>query len=141
MAEVAAAAGSMAAGPVAGSIAGRLALRFMAQEPDASLAFLTPPETEARSVGPRVAIARTRGEFVRWLRDPAPDVAWLRVDGLIGDQDVWAMAAQGTSTLALDVILTDPAKEFSSLYRLVDVRLTRNVRVTMPARPGFMKAL
>lgn len=35
----------------------------------------------------------------------------------------------------------DPAAEFSSLYRLVDVRNSRPVRVTIAARPGFMKAL
>jgi hypothetical protein len=51
------------------------------------------------------------------------------------------MAAQGAATPALDVILTDPATEFSGLYRLVDVRIVREVRVTMPAIPGFMKAL
>jgi hypothetical protein len=51
------------------------------------------------------------------------------------------MAAQGGSALPLDVILTDPAAEFSGLYRLTDVRIVRGVRVTMPARPGFMKAL
>ncbi len=51
------------------------------------------------------------------------------------------MAAQGTSQLPLDVMLTDPAAEFSSLYRLVDARIVRSVRVTMPARPGLMKAL
>ena len=51
------------------------------------------------------------------------------------------MAAQGTSKVPFDVILTDPATEFSGLYRLVDVRIVREVRVTMPAIPGFMKAL
>lgn len=51
------------------------------------------------------------------------------------------MAAQGGPGPALDVILTDPATEFSSLYRLTDVRIVRSVRVTMPAAPGLMKAL
>jgi hypothetical protein len=110
---------------------------MMSQEPDASLAFLT----EGPRDGPRVVIVRTREEFVGWLRDTAPGVEWLQVEGLLGDPDVWAMAAQGTSKLALDVILTDPATEYSSLYRLVDVRIVRGVRVTMPARPGFLKAL
>lgn len=38
-------------------------------------------------------------------------------------------------------MLRDPAVEFSALYRLVDVRIVRAVRVTIPARPGFLKAL
>lgn len=86
-------------------------------------------------------IVRTREEFVRWLHEPAPGVEWLQVEGLLPDQEAWAMAAQGTSKLPLDVILTDPATEFSGLYRLVDARIVRNVRVTMPAAPGFLKAL
>jgi len=86
-------------------------------------------------------IVRTREEFVHWVRDPAPRVEWLQLEGLLGDQEVWAMAAQGTSKIPFDIILVDPAAEFSSLYRLVDVRIVRGVRVTMPALPGFMKAL
>lgn len=78
---------------------------------------------------------------MRWLREPAVGVEWLQVEGLLADQDVWATAAQGAATPALDVILTDPAAEFSGLYRLVDVRMVRGVRVTIPAAPGFMKAL
>ncbi len=113
----------------------------MSQEPDAALAFLTAAGEEGHGDGATAAIVRTREEFVRWLRDPAPGVEWLQVEGLLGDQEVWAVAAQGRSTLPLDVILTDPATEFSSLYRLVDARIVRGIRVTMPARPGFMKAL
>ncbi len=111
------------------------------QEPDAALAFLTAARAEADRDGPYVVIVRTREEFVRWLREPAPGVEWLQVEGLLGDQEVWATAAQGAATPALDVILTDPATEFSGLYRLADVRIVREVRVTIPAAPGFMKAL
>ena len=78
---------------------------------------------------------------MRWLRAPAPRVEWLQVEGLLANQEVWATAAQGTSALPLDVILTDPATEFSLLYRLVDARIVRGVRVTMTTAPGFMKAL
>jgi hypothetical protein len=113
----------------------------VAQEPDASLAFLTAALAEGHRDGSCVVIVRTREEFVRWLHEPVPGLEWLQVEGLLGDQEVWAMAAQGSVTPALDVILTDPATEFSGLYRLVDVRLVREVRVTMPAIPGFMKAL
>jgi hypothetical protein len=41
----------------------------------------------------------------------------------------------------LDVVLSDPASEFSDLYRLVDVCTMHDVRVTMPAAPGFLKAI
>lgn len=113
----------------------------MLQEPDASLAFLTSAEAEGHLGGSCVVIVRTRGEFARWLREPAPGVEWLQVEGLLPDQEAWAMAAQGTSKVPLDVILTDPATEFSGLYRLVDARIVRSVRVTMPAAPGFLKAV
>jgi hypothetical protein len=113
----------------------------VSQEADASLAFLTAAEAEGYRGGSCVVVVRTREEFARWLREPAPGVEWLQVEGLLQDQEAWAMAAQGTSRLPLDVILTDPPTQFSSLYRLVDVRIVRSVRVTMPARPSFMKAL
>jgi hypothetical protein len=41
----------------------------------------------------------------------------------------------------LDVVFSDPASEFSDLYRLVDVCAVRDVRVSMPAAPGFLKAV
>jgi hypothetical protein len=88
-----------------------------------------------------VAIVRTREEFVRALREPVPGAEWLQVEGLLGDPQVWAIAAQGTVEIPLDVMLTDPAVEYSSLYRLADVRLVRDLRVTIPLRPGCMKAL
>ena len=47
----------------------------------------------------------------------------------------------GDSEVALDVLLADPASEFSDLYRLVDVRAVRPVRVSMPALAGFSKAV
>ena len=50
-------------------------------------------------------------------------------------------AAHGHSDVALDILLAAPASEFSDLYRLVDVCAVRNVRVSMPASPGFSKAV
>src|SRR5262249_14897105 len=49
--------------------------------------------------------------------------------------------AHGASQVPLDVVLSDPAAEFSDLYRLVDVCAVREVRVSMPAAPGFLKAV
>ena len=135
-------AGSMAAVVAGGSTAGsQQPPHFVTQETDASLAFLTAALAEDQRAGARVVIVRTREEFVHWLRAPDSGVEWLQVEGLLGDPEVWAMAAQGAATPALDVIIADPAAEFSCLYRLVDVRIVREVRVTMPATTGFMKAL
>lgn len=113
----------------------------MSQQSDAHLAFLTAAAAEGQSGESCVVIVRTRDEFARWLRGPAPGVEWLQVECLLDDPEVWAMAAQGGSAVPLDVIVADPAAEFSMLYRLVDARIVRSVRVTLPAMPGFMKAL
>jgi hypothetical protein len=83
----------------------------------------------------------TPEEFHRWLREPSPDLQWLQVEGLLADTDAWAAAAQGRPEVPLDAVLSEPGVEFASLYRLVDVRMAREVRVTMPVAPGFLKAL
>jgi hypothetical protein len=43
--------------------------------------------------------------------------------------------------MPLDVVVDQPERDFSALYRLADVRLVRPVGVTLPAVPGFLKAL
>ena len=60
---------------------------------------------------------------------------------MLADPDAWMEAAQGDSDVPLDVVLSDPASEFSDLYRLVDAYAVRDVRVTMPAAPGLLKAI
>lgn len=113
----------------------------MPEQPSSSIAFLSAALAEEYRDGPFIVIVRTREEFSRWLHDPKPGAEGLQVEGLIGDPEVWALAAQGTVEIPLDVVLSDPATEFSALYRLVDVRIVRTVRVTIPATPGFLKAL
>lgn len=113
----------------------------MSEDPAASIVCLPVALAEVHREGPFVAIVRTREEFSRWLVDSTPGLEGLQVEGLLGDRDVWALAAQGTGQLPLDVVISDPATEFSALYRLVDVRSVRPVRITLPARPGFLKAL
>jgi len=107
---------------------------------DGPLVFIpaaaTPPPE-----GAFVVIVRTREELTRCLSEPAPGLDWLQVEGLLGDTEAWANAAVDGRPVPLDVIMSNPAEEFSLLYRLADVRLSREVRVTMPATPGFMKAL
>lgn len=91
--------------------------------------------------GPFVVVVRTRQEFSRWVRDPLPGAEALQTEGLLDDPEPWSLAAQGTVPIPIDVVLNNPAVEFSALYRLVDVRSGRDVRVTIPARPGLLKAV
>jgi hypothetical protein len=88
-----------------------------------------------------VAIVRNREEFCRWLRDPPAGLKWLQVEGMLGDSEAWTEAAHNDSHLPLDVVLSDPASEFSDLYRLVDACAVRDIRVTVPAAPGLAKAV
>jgi hypothetical protein len=60
---------------------------------------------------------------------------------MLGDQEAWAEAAHSDSNIPFDVVLSDPALEFSHLYRLVDAYAVRAIRVTMPAAPGLTKAI
>ncbi|MEM7144940.1 MAG: hypothetical protein AAF591_07370 [Verrucomicrobiota bacterium] len=90
---------------------------------------------------PFVVVTRTALEFCHWLRHATPAVQWLQVEDLLDEPEAWATAARKEGDVALDVIMSDPAAEFSHLYRLVDVRNVRDVRVTIPVAPGFLKAL
>ncbi len=113
----------------------------MPQELHQTLKFL--PTALAEEQGDRlfVALARSRDELSRWLRGAPLGLQWIQIEGLISDPYAWAQAASGTSRIPLDVVLSDPASEFSDLYRLVDVYAKHDIRVTMPAAPGFLKAI
>jgi hypothetical protein len=113
----------------------------MTQEIDRALRFLPAALAEGRTDGPFVAVVRTRDELSRWLERPLDRLQWIQAEELAGDAEAWALAAHGNSEIPLDVILSNPASEFSDLYRLVDVCAVRDVRVSMPALPGFLKAL
>ena len=88
-----------------------------------------------------VVVVRTPEEFHRWLEESTPEVQWIQVENLLPEPEAWAAAARIQSEVALDVVMSDPAVEFPLLYRLVDVRTVRDVRVTIPVRKGFLKAL
>jgi hypothetical protein len=60
---------------------------------------------------------------------------------MLGDEEAWREAAHSDSNIPLDVVVSDPALEFSHLYRLVDACAVRAIRVTMPAAPGLTKAI
>ena len=142
-----AAAGSTAEQPVvaAGSTDAKPAcysiIQLVPDESFVTLALLPPAPAESHAGGPFFVIVKLREEFFHWLNHPHPDLVGIQVEDLMGDPEVWALAAQGPGEIPLDVILKDPATEFSALYRLADVRLVRPVRVTIPALPGLRKAL
>ncbi len=88
-----------------------------------------------------VAIVRSREELGRCLCDPLPGLKWLQVEGMLGDSDTWTEAAHSNSSVPLDLVLSDPSSEFSDLYKLVDACTVHDFRVTIPARPGLLKAV
>ena len=106
-----------------------------------SLRILPSALAETQEELPFVAVVRNRAEFLRWLRDPPPGLRWLQVEGMLGDSEAWVEAAHNAFHIPLDVVLSDPASEFSDLYRLVDACAAREVRVTVPAAPGLAKAV
>jgi hypothetical protein len=111
------------------------------QDTDKPLIFLRADSNEVPSDRSFVVVGRTRDQLDRWLRDGSPALQWIQVEGLLGDSDTWALAAQGEGDIPLDVVLSEPGTEFADLYRLVDVCGVRSVRVSMPAAPGFLNAL
>jgi hypothetical protein len=111
------------------------------QEVYQSLAFLPTALAEEQGNRPFVALARSRDELCRWLDEPLGRLRWIQIEELLGEPEAWVQAASGASQVPLDIVLSEPASEFSDLYRLVDVRVSHDVRVTIPAAPGFLKAI
>jgi hypothetical protein len=105
------------------------------------LVFLPSALAEKFNQRPCVVVVRNQAEFRSWLSNPVPWVQWLQVEQLLPDPDVWTFASRGISQVPLDVVLADPAAEFCDLYRLVDVCAVRDVRVSLPAAPGLLKAV
>jgi hypothetical protein len=127
-----------AAGSTAGS---KLLLHSVAQETDRFLLFVRHDVDANPNERPFVRIVSSREELNRWLQDNSPALQWLQVEGLLSDREAWVLAAQGRSDTPLDVVLSEPGSEFSNLYRLVDVRAVRDVRVSIHASPAFLKAV
>src|SRR5215467_13238175 len=113
----------------------------MSEEAHPPISILPSALAETQSDRPFVAIVRNRQELRRWLSNPLPGLRWLQVEGMLEDQEAWAEAAHGNSNIPLDVVLSNPASEFSHLYRLADACAVRSIRVTMPAAPGLTKAI
>ena len=113
----------------------------MSEEAYPSLRIVPSALAETQGDLPFAAIVRNREEFFRWLRNPVPGLRWLQIEGMLGDTEAWTEAAHDDSHIPFDVVLSDPAAEFSDLYRLVDASAERDVRVTVPAAPGLAKAV
>jgi hypothetical protein len=105
------------------------------------LTFRQADSKESCGNGPFVVVVRDRQQFDIWLHDRSPALQWIEIEGLLNDPEVWALAAEDAGEIPLDVILAEPGREFADLYRLVDVRSGRDVRVSMPAKSGFLKAV
>lgn len=113
----------------------------MADEMYKPLVFLPAALAEKYSDGPFVVIVRRPDELRRWVSDPLPGAQWLQVEQLLRNSEVWTFAGGGDSQIPVDVLLSEPDTEFSYLYRLLDVCGVRDVRVTIPAVPGLLKAI
>ena len=88
-----------------------------------------------------VAVIRDADSLAHWVAEDNAALQWLEVHGLLDDLDVWRSAARVESEIPIDVVMGDPGREFARLYHLADVRNVRPVRITIPVRPGFLKAL
>ena len=88
-----------------------------------------------------VSIVRSREQLEAGLANSSPELQWLQVEDLLDDEESWRIAARGSSDVPLDVIIDDPATQFSQIYQLTDVFAAREVRVSIPIKPGFLKAL
>ena len=113
----------------------------MSEEAHPPISILPSALAETQGDRPFVAIVRSRKELCHWLSNPLPGLRWLQVEGMLEDQEAWTEVAHSDSNIPLDVVLSDPALEFSHLYRLVDAYAVRAIRVTMPAAPGLTKAI
>jgi hypothetical protein len=69
---------------------------------------------------------------------PDAEIVCVQLDQLPGDVD--ALAAWGAG-IPVQLVMADPAVEFPTLYRYARLIDTHPIRVVMPARPGFSRAV
>jgi hypothetical protein len=105
------------------------------------LRFLPTGLAEEQADWPFVALPRNPDELSRWLGEPPKGLQWIEIEGVLDDLEAWTPAMRNASQVPLDVIVTKPGSEFANLYRLVDMCATRELRVSVPAVPGFFKAV
>jgi hypothetical protein len=89
----------------------------------------------------RRVIVRSRspaGVVMACRRVPDAEVVCVHLDPLPGDVD--SLAAWGAG-IPVQLVMADPAVEFPTLYRYARLIDKHPVRVVMPARPGFSRAV
>lgn len=106
---------------------------------DQGLNFLPASLVDGTESSPFVAVATSAGEIETLQASRSPSLQWVQVLGLLGNPQVWQALARSRDAVPLDVVV--PTASFSDLYRLVDVRNGRDVRVTVPVEPGLSKAV
>jgi len=65
-------------------------------------------------------------------------VAFVRLTRLSGDPD---RLRSWHPSIPLDLVLSEPAEQFAELYHWAVLLETRSVRVSIPTKPGFTKAV
>ena len=105
------------------------------------LPYLSAEKADPLSEDPFVVVTRNALEVCRWLAVESPGLQWIQVENLVDESEVWATAARKGNDVAIDVIVSDPATQYAAIYRLVDVRNVRPIRVTIPVVKGFLKSL
>lgn len=105
------------------------------------LPYLSAEKADPLSEDPFVVVTRNALEVCRWLAVESSGLQWIQVENLLDEPEVWATAARKGNDVAIDVIVSNPATQYAAIYRLVDVRNVRPVRVTIPVVKGFLKSL
>lgn len=67
------------------------------------------------------------------------DVQYVQL--LTAGGEVESLAGLANAQVPLDIVLTDPASEFPILYNFAKLRDRHVLRVTIPVKPGFAKAV
>lgn len=102
--------------------------------PSGSPVTSVPAATAAASDAPLLVVRVTSAADVPCLAAiPAGRIVWVETTMDLAE----GIALQG---LPLDVLLSDPASQASSLYRLARQRTAAPIRVTIPALPGLGRA-
>lgn len=88
---------------------------------------------------PVIVRAREPAALATALADEEPEhITGVRLLSLAADSEALNAWAPG---LPVDLVMADPAAEFPLLYRHVDLLDHHPVRVIIPVRPGFAKAV
>jgi hypothetical protein len=112
----------------------------MAVETAADVIYDIPVEALPAYRGRRVIVrSRSPAGIVMACRGvPEAEIVCVQLDPLPGDGD--ALAAWGAG-IPVQLVMADPAVEFPTLYRYARLIDTHPLRVVMPARPGFSRAV